>query len=298
MACVLRSQPAPKSFSTPPISGVHASLDIPTLSPVKAGIDFGWSCPSPSGLGFGASYLSYDRSKDWTPTCLARYHRAGVATVAVFEAGANNAQAGYAQGFADARHAAAELATLGAPAGQPFEMAVDCDCSGPSILSYFRGANAAAPGRVNAYGGYWQILYLWQHHAVGALNWQTYAWSGGAWLPASIAPLEQYLNANAFDYDRALAPNYAQWPYSAPKPPPSRTVCFPTPKSPACALVLARYQKRVAAEAATAAALSSVHNEILALRAKIRALRAEISPLRAREAWFKSHAASLRRKYS
>ncbi|MGH2870438.1 MAG: hypothetical protein ACRDNK_23075, partial [Solirubrobacteraceae bacterium] len=67
-----------------------------------------------------------------------------------------------------------------------------------------------------------QVLYLHEHGVVGSENWQTYAWSGGAWLPKSIAPLEQYLNGALYDNDRALASDYGQWPYTAPKPPDPR----------------------------------------------------------------------------
>lgn len=178
----------------------------------ERGIDFAWGCANPSGWSFGASYLSYDASKNWTRPCLDRWHRHHATTVAVWETSAARATAGYGAGFSDAREASRQLAALGAPAGQPFDMAIDCDCSGQSVAAYFRGADAAEPGRVNAYGGYWPLLYLSQHHLVGHLNWQTYAWSGGRWLPARIAPLEQYLNGNSFDRDRAIAASYGQWP--------------------------------------------------------------------------------------
>ena len=203
MQCVL--PPAPPGLPGAPASVLH-------------GIDFAWSCPAPGGHSVGESYLS-DSSKDWTVSCLHLWHAAGKATVFVWETAGTRALDGCAAGASDARAAAAELARDGAPAGQPFDMAIDFDASGPEVASYFSCALHAEPGRVNAYGGYRPLLYLSQHGDVGHLNWQTYAWSGGAFLPASIAPLEQYLNGSAVDYDRAIAANYGQWPYVPPKPP-------------------------------------------------------------------------------
>lgn len=195
-------------------------------APVRQGVDFAWSCPSPSGRAFGASYLS-GTSKDWTTGCLNAWHNAGAASVAVWETAGTRALNGCAAGAQDARNAAGELARLGAPAGQPFDMAIDFDANGPEVSPYFQCASRAEPGRVNAYGGYRPLLYLSQHGLVGHLNWQTYAWSGGAWLPSSIAPLEQYLNGSAVDYDRAVADNYGQWPFAAPQPKPDPYAIYP-----------------------------------------------------------------------
>lgn len=210
MQCVL--PPAPKN--------------LPTLTPSVQGGDFGWSDISASqarsfGWKFGASYLSSDPVKNWTRALVDSYHAAGLATVPVWEASGTAALDGCAVGAGNARQAAAELAALGAPAGQPFDMAIDFDATGPDVAAYFHCASLAEPGRVNAYGGYRPLAYLHAHGDVGNLNWQTYAWSGGLWLPASIAPLEQYLNGSTFDQDRAVAPDYAQWPYTPPGPSPS-----------------------------------------------------------------------------
>lgn len=205
----------------PPPVGLHLGS-----SPISIqGGDFGWSGISgPScranGWKFGASYLSFDTSKNWTLSLVNSYHANGCATVAVFEAGGSDATLGFNLGFREAKAAMAQLIVLHAPPKQPFTLAIDCDCSGLSVAQFFRGADAAAGvARVNAYGGYFPLQYLCAHHLVGHFNWQTYAWSHGLWLPASCAPLEQYLNGSAFDHDRAIALNYGQWPYVAPKPP-------------------------------------------------------------------------------
>jgi hypothetical protein len=194
---------------------VAALASAPPAPPTAHGVDFAYSCPVSSARDFGASYLSPTTSKNWTRSCVNKFHAAGKGTVAVFEAGGCDATKGYSLGYSDAKLAARQLAALGAPAHQPFDMAVDCDVAGSRLVQYFRGADAAEPGRINAFGGYWTVLYLYKRHLVGNLNWQTYGWSAGHWLPASIAPLEQYDNHYFMDDDRAIAEDYGQWPVAA-----------------------------------------------------------------------------------
>jgi hypothetical protein len=169
------------------------------------------------GARFAASYFSSDISKNWTRVAVNADHAAGIATVGVWESSATRAEQGYSAGVADAKAARSQAAAVGNTT-RPIDFAVDCDCAGSAILGYFQGAHSLLGSRTNVYGGYNQVLYLYQHGVVGHENWQTYAWSGGRWLPASIAPLEQYLNGNAFDNDRAIARAYGQWPYVQPKP--------------------------------------------------------------------------------
>lgn len=214
MSCVLATQPPPNVGATP------------KTAPTVYGLDFAYGNISAiaardQGAKFGVSYLSNDPGKNWPRSLIDSYHAAGLATSAGWESTATRSLQGCAAGASDARQASAQLAALGAPAGQPFWMAIDFDASGPDVAAYFHCASQAEPGRVNAYGGYRPLLYLHEHGDVGNLNFQSYAWSGGLWLPASIAPLEQYLNGQAFDHDRAIAANYGQWPYQATKPKPT-----------------------------------------------------------------------------
>lgn len=232
--CVLAHLPAPlpaQRFSFAPV--------------LARGWDFAWSCPQPTNaagfrsVDFGASYFSPDRSKNWTRSCVNLYHSNGVATVGVFESSANRAQQGFAAGYDDAILAREQARAVGEPDSRPIDYAIDCPCSPPSIFYYFGGADAgtahilhiaraAAVKLVGAYGGYDQVRALYLNHVVGHTNWQTYAWSRGLWLPATIAPLEQYLNGSRVDLDRAIARDYGQWPYTPPKPKP-----HPKPKPPA-----------------------------------------------------------------
>lgn len=217
MNCVLAGLPAPPSYS---------------ISPQEVlGVDYGWGNITPAQatalhLAFVASYLSNDPSKNFTAATVSAFHAKDVKTVDVWESTANRATEGLTAGEQDARAARAQAAALGNTT-RPILFAVDCDCTDLSILPYFQGVHAVLGARADAYGGYSQVLFLHSQHLVGNENWQTYAWSEGHWLPGTVAPLEQYLNGTTYDWDRAIATPYGQFPWSAPKPP-VRTATSPT----------------------------------------------------------------------
>jgi hypothetical protein len=195
-------------------------------SPYPRGVDFAWGAPSVArmralGAGFGASYLSHDRAKGWQqrPGLVSEYHRAGIATVAVWETSANRAGEGCSAGRSDALAARGQAAEVGNTAST-IDFAIDFDASGSQVDGYFRCAHATLGSRTGAYGGYYPLKYLCAR-GLASKAWQTYAWSGGQWLPSSCAPLEQYLNDSSVDYDRAIAADYGQWPGPvSPKPKP------------------------------------------------------------------------------
>lgn len=210
-----------------PNRGLGPSLPPPTAAKVVAyGVDFAWGGPSvqalnAAGKAFGASYWSHDLTKNWTTQLVGAYHRAHKGTVGVYESGQFRATEGPIAAAQDASTATAQARQVG-NTKDTIVFAVDCDCSGPSIFPYFRELHRELGDREAAYGGYNQIHYLFYHspRVVGFHNWQTYAWSGGAWLPAKVAPLEQYLNDVRVggidtDLDRAIRPDYAQWPSPA-----------------------------------------------------------------------------------
>jgi hypothetical protein len=224
LQCVLPPAPKPTpppSPSTPPVQKVGAvSVQLAgfTQPTVVQGLDFAWGAPTVGrirafGARFGASYLSYDGSKGWTQRSglVSEYHRAGIATVAVWETSADRAGQGCGAGTSDAREASRQALALG-NANRPINFAIDFEAEGSQVDSYFRCAHAILGDRTSAYGSYYAVKYLCAHGLVGHTNWQTYAWSGGQWLPASCAPLEQYYNDSSVDYDRALASDYGQWP--------------------------------------------------------------------------------------
>jgi hypothetical protein len=259
------------------------------------GIDFAWGgsapCTVSQARSFGDSYVSTDSSKNWTRSCIDAYHHAGKATAAVWEAGANDAQGGSSLGASQTRQAISELNALGAGPRQPVVLAIDCDCAGSSLISYFQGANSANGAHpIEAYGGYYQLLYLSQHHLIGHANWQTYAWSSGHWLPASIAPLEQYQNGSQIDLDRAIAPYYGQWPYKPPKPPAPSIRCFhkgwPSPASDKALCLKVRAQDAAQGKQITReqAFLKVSQQNITSLQAKLNPILGKLSAIEKRAA--------------
>lgn len=196
--------------------GANPSL---TLVPAVAhGVDFAWGGPSAAsmhtqGFAFGASYLSPDASKNWTLGLVRSYAARGIARVFVWESSATRALSGCGAGRSDARSARGQAVPFGA---RVIYFAVDFEVA-PSetstVASYFRCASAVlGVSHTGGYGGLATIRLLFDRHLV-RYGWQTYAWSGGTW--DRRAQLQQYLNGNAFDYDRAVAKDYGQTPFSA-----------------------------------------------------------------------------------
>lgn len=187
------------------------------------GIDAAWGAPSASEARnryhakFLAGYLSYDASKNWTRARADEYHRTGLGTVAVWETSANRAGEGCGAGRHDAEVTRGQAAAVGNTTS-PLDFAVDFDAEGWQVAGYFRCAQFILGSRVNAYGSYYVVMWLHAHGLVGNQNWCTYAWSRGNVCPASVGPLQQYLNDGFVDYDRAIAPLYGQWPQPVAKP--------------------------------------------------------------------------------
>lgn len=204
---------------------VSSAGPSPTL-----GVDFGWGGPSvaamhSAGAKFGASYLSYDASKNWQRAQVSAYHTGGIATVVVWETGATRATAGFAAGASDARSATAQATALGVPSNRPIYYAIDCDCTGGQVASYFDGVNSVeGVSRTGAYGGYYPVKYLFDSGRI-RFGWQTYAWSYGN--RDSRAQLYQYSNSHLIggrdvDLDHAYAADYGQSDAPAPAVQPDR----------------------------------------------------------------------------
>ncbi len=158
---------------------------------------------------FAASYLSTDRSKNWTLAMINAYHALGLGTVCVWETSAKRALAGYAAGRNDAMAALRQEQALGLPPQLPVYFAVDFDETARqagAVASYFRGVNSVlGVNRTGGYGGYWTISRLFNAGLI-RFGWQTSAWSRGLWDPR--AQLQQYAYHNAYDWDRAMTSEY------------------------------------------------------------------------------------------
>jgi hypothetical protein len=154
---------------------------------------------------------------------------------------------GFSAGQSDARAADSEAARLGLSSSVHIDYAVDFDeppGDATTVAGYFRGADSVnGVSRTGAYGGFYVVTRLCSAHLT-SLNWQTYAWSGGQWAPASCAPLEQYQNDTSVDFDRAIASNYGQYPNSSPPPQPKpkpQVICWgkgATPKKNGCPVII------------------------------------------------------------
>jgi hypothetical protein len=165
------------------------------------GVDYSTARPSPAGLAaagkrFAIRYVSLSTSgKNLTVAEQRALWDAGVLTVLVWEGSSQGALGGYTQGVADAQNASRQAHALGAPADVVIYFAVDFNPTAAqlsTIANYFHGVLSVLPfARVGCYGGLRTVSEA-KRLGWAAFLWQTYAWSGGVWLPA--AQLRQTLN--------------------------------------------------------------------------------------------------------
>jgi hypothetical protein len=170
-----------------------------------------------SGVHFIARYLSNSPGKNLSPSERAGANAAGIAVCVVWETTADRALGGFGAGANDAAAAQREATACGMPS-VPIYFAVDFDAgSGQqgAINSYLRGAaSVIGKGRVGLYAGFWPVKRAFDAGVI-TYGWQTYAWSSGMW--DSRAQLQQYHNGVTVagigsDWDRAVKPDYGQWP--------------------------------------------------------------------------------------
>lgn len=222
--------PAPLSAPLPPRASRAPKLSSDLAAPVvfnqQRGIDFAWSCPDPRNIDgapvdFGVSYVSPDSSKNWSKQCLDWYlyslhRRVGIN----FESNGTTPADGWGAGNADAALAKQQAAYLlpGAPVVIIFSIDFDASCT--QTFAYFQGvANQLPLSRIGVYGGITPVRCLFNAGLVSH-GWQAYAWSYGQWEPRAL--LEQWLNGNAWDYDRTIGADDGLWPPVAPPPDPYR----------------------------------------------------------------------------
>ncbi len=176
-----------------------------------------------AGRTFVCRYIPYNNvSKGLTKTELADLLAHKIAVVFVFEMFAGDAVGeGGRTGTADAQLALAGMRSLGVPDTVPIYFAVDIDARPEQqvqIDSYLRAAGSIlGPQRIGVYGGYWVIQRCATNRSA-IWYWQTYAWSGGN--VSSAAHIYQYwngqtLNGKSVDYNRALKPDFGQYPRPA-----------------------------------------------------------------------------------
>jgi hypothetical protein len=199
------------------------------------GCDYSFARPSPShlhseGYRFAVRYFSYDSGKNLTASEAHALESAGLDVVSNWEAGSDDALAGYARGVQHAHDADAQAHAAGAPGDRPIYFSVDFDATPGqqgAINDYMDGvASVLGRSRTGAYGGYYVIKRLFDAGKI-AWGWQTYAWSGGQWdSRAQARQIENGLEGDSIDKDQAMVADIGQWSGSGgggnpPQPPSS-----------------------------------------------------------------------------
>jgi hypothetical protein len=149
--------------------------------------DFGAKLKA-AGIGFAMRYtvgpgygknLYYAEARDLS--------RAGIRIGSNFEATADRMLTGRTAGIADARQGLGAARAAGMPKDRPIYFSADFDVVGSwqtsRVLAYLDGA-ASVLGRagVGVYGGR-RIIEAAKAHDHAFWLWQTFAWSGGYWVP-------------------------------------------------------------------------------------------------------------------
>lgn len=187
------------------------------------GVDYAWSRPNiaqlaAAGKRFACRYGGAGSTgKQLDPAEAQALSAAGVAIVANVEGSATGLLGGWSTGAAWARNADAHFRNCGMPPGRPIYLSVDFDVTSgqwPAVRDALRGAaSVIGAARVGVYGGRRAIEWA-RRDGVAAWFWQTYAWSGGVWVPGNH--IEQYRNGvqlagATLDLDRALTTDFGQW---------------------------------------------------------------------------------------
>lgn len=156
--------------------------------------------------------------KHITPAEAQALSAAGIAVVANAEGSADGLVGGWSTGVSWASLAEEHFARCGMPAGRPIYFSVDFDVQSgqwAAVASALRGCAEVLGGvhRVGVYGGRRAIEWA-RRDGVARWFWQTYAWSGGYWVPGNH--IEQYRNnvtlaGIQLDLDRGYGTDYGQW---------------------------------------------------------------------------------------
>lgn len=198
--------PAPEPKPSPqPLKGCDYVSGPSTLALNRAGIKFVFRYLSTPG-----------NPKNLTAAEVKSLHAAGIKIGLVFETTGTTFVGGYMAGQKDAKAALAQAQALGVPKTVPIYMAIDSDPTGKEakVVAYIKGAaSVLGKARTGVYGGLTAVDAC-EKANVCDWFWQTLAWSGGNWHPASH--VQQYANAQVIggcqvDLDRAVRMPYGVW---------------------------------------------------------------------------------------
>lgn len=171
-----------------------------------------------AGIKFACRYGGAGSdSKQLDPGEAQALSQAGIWIVANVEGAYNGMLGGFNVGKEWARDAHAHFTACGMPPDRPIYLSVDFDVTAPDwprCADALRGAaSVIGAARVGVYGGRRAIEWA-RRDGVASWFWQTYAWSGGVWVPGNH--IEQYRNhvelaGATLDLDRAPVGDYGQW---------------------------------------------------------------------------------------
>lgn len=195
----------------------------------QLGVDYSYGRPGgaalkAAGKTFAVRYLQPGDGRSLTKTELADLLAHDISVPLVWESVANRALGGEVDGIADGKAAKAAKAALGIGASVPVYFAVDFNAATtdlPTIDAYLGGVAQGLGGDlVGVYGGL-RVIRHCQSAGSAKWFWQTYAWSGTPTIWQPNTHMQQYLNGQSIngadvDLDRALVPNFGQWPQPLP----------------------------------------------------------------------------------
>jgi Rv2525c-like, glycoside hydrolase-like domain len=157
------------------------------------------------------------RDKWLDPTEAQALAAAGLSIVANAEGSAGGLRLGFSEGARWARTADAWFRSCGMPPDRPIYFSVDFDTTSGDWDELDAAMDGAASvisrERVGVYGEY-SIINHFVGNRKAVWYWETYAWSGGQWHPASH--LQQYHNGVTIDgadcdLNRAMQSDFGQW---------------------------------------------------------------------------------------
>lgn len=196
-----------------------------SVSPPILGVDEAWDKATPAqlaarGYKWVAGYLSPDKTgKNLTADNVRGYLDAGIAVLPLHEYAPRAPLRGYDQGVSDGALAGEMMRAMGWPEGRSCYFAIDFQTEpkqSPILSDYIMGCGVGADRfgyDADAYGDYDIIAELFARRQIRH-GFQTYAWSGGQWVPGVAIKQTQngiLVGGHNVDKDVATVPDFGQW---------------------------------------------------------------------------------------
>jgi Domain of unknown function (DUF1906) len=212
------------------VSAVQATVAADQIHRgIHEGVDYSFDRPSPTGLVavgkvFACRYVGAGGGpKMLGPIEAHQLNAAGLRIVSIVEGASSSAMGGWPLGVSHATLARQWHLDNGFPWPVPCYFAVDFQVvpdEWGTVREYLRGAaSVIGLDHVGVYGGYQTVQWA-RTDDVARWFCQTYAWSGGLWMPGNH--IEQYRNdvslvGGTVDLCRAMVENYGGWTMTEPQ---------------------------------------------------------------------------------